>query len=814
VSWALHATQPAEYLADPDVQETSSGARAVHLQQQYKGLSIFEAAETVRFSPDGQLQEAVGNSITVEQDLPIMPQLTVQEAVTRAAEHVAIPGEDEQGETDQFGEPLIMNPVDLTGFEPQVIATFSNQIDRSTVLEPGPFGDKIKASLLWFPLNDSLRLVWEVILVLPAQTGQFRTLVDAGTGEILYCQQLMEFVAARGNVYRIDGSSSRQMTDFPRLLTDYNLPIPANLPNGFPDTWVEQDSAIGNSVNAHLGTSPQTTRGTPQNGVLTFNPSDPEGDDQKVLNIFYYNCYMHDFFYLLGFQEADGNFQQNNFGRGAAASDRVDARAHSGAVQGTANMWTPADGTSPIMNMGLVTSTNRHTAFDSSVVFHEFMHGVTNRLVGGRLNSRALDAPQSGGMGEGWSDYIACSINNATVVGDWVVNRTNGIRQFPYDNNFPDHFGNLGTGRYTQVHNIGEIWAATLLEMNRRLGTAFGVQLVVDALKLTPASPSFLDARDALFKALDNLLTAGKLSPTEHQDKTKTLWAVFARFGMGPQARSNGASLSGIVADFDVPGQAPPDLPVTTIKVDTSPNLEIPDNQAAGVSSVLTVAQSGQIKRLNVAVEIPHTYIGDLLVTLVTPTGASVTLHNRSGASADNLIRTYTSDEVSGLAALIGTQARGNWSLQVSDQARIDRGTLRRWGLEMEVASAAQTTRGEATPALTIPDNTPTGIASLIAISPAGQLKDIVVAVDITHTYIGDLIVELINPSGTQAILHQRTGGSQDNLIRTYELATTPDLADMVNQPIQGNWELKVSDRAGRDVGKLNRWSLDLTYTT
>src|SRR6185436_967023 len=107
------------------------------------------------------------------------------------------------------------------------------------------------------------------------------------------------------------------------------------------------------------------------------------GDDQKVLNIFYYNCVMHDFFYLLGFREADGNFQQNNLGRGGIASDHVDARAHPGPVFGTANMSTPIDGLRRVMNMGLVSSTNRHTAFDSSVVFPEFTHGVTNRLVGG-----------------------------------------------------------------------------------------------------------------------------------------------------------------------------------------------------------------------------------------------------------------------------------------------------------------------------------------------------------------------------------------------------------------------------------------------
>jgi len=219
------------------------------------------------------------------------------------------------------------------------------------------------------------------------------------------------------------------------------------------------------------------------------------------------------------------------------------------------------------MNMGLVTSTNRHTAFDSSVVFHEFMHGVTNRLVGGPMNIRALEAPQSGGMGEGWSDYIACTINNSTVVGVWVVNRAGGMRGFPYDSNFPDNFGDLGTGRYTEVHNIGEIWCATLMEMNRRIGATLGMQLVVDALKLSPANPSFLDMRDSILAALDNKRAAGQLSSNEHATARRGIWETFAKFGMGPGARSNGASLSGIVADFNTPPETPePTEPPTTIE--------------------------------------------------------------------------------------------------------------------------------------------------------------------------------------------------------------------------------------------------------
>lgn len=807
----LEATQPVEFVADPHVQRTTSEAVAVHLQQQYKGIDVFQAAETVRFAPNGALQDTVGSRVTIAQDLSVSPQLSVEEAVRKAAEHVAAPQPDEQGATDQFGEPLNLPRVNLMNFVPKIIATFPNKPERPTVLEAGPFGDEIKANLLWFPLGENLHLGWEIIITMPQYAGQYRTVVDATTGEILYCHQLVQAVAARGNVYRADGSSPRQMTDFPRLLADYELPLPAELPATFPDDWVTANQSVGNSTRAHLGESGPTIQGTVQNGVLTFNPTDALGDDQKVLNIFYYNCYMHDFFYLLGFREADGNFQHDDFGRGGVAGDRVDARAHSGAVWGTANMGTPVDGFSPVMNMGLVTATNRHTAFDASVVFHEFMHGVTNRLVGGPMNDRALEEPQSGGMGEGWGDYIACTINNTTVVGSWVVNRAEGIRGFPYTSNFPDTFADLGSGRYDEVHNIGEIWCATLLEMNRKVGNKLGVQLVVDALKLSPANPSFLDMRDAILAALDNKRAAGQLTADAHSAARRDLWGVFARFGMGPNARCNGASLSGIVADFQPPAERPTEPTEPGVQVEASPDLAIPDNRQAGVASVLTVPQSGQITRLAVSVDIAHPYIGDLQVRLTAPTGSTILLHNRTGASADNILKTYSNEDTPALAGLVGQPAQGDWILNVADLAAQDLGVLQHWRLTLELAPSSTRVRGEATPALSIPDNNPAGINSTIAIAQAGTVKEMQVSVDITHTFIGDLQVELIAPSGQRATLHNRTGGSQDNLITTYEAATTPVLTPLLGQSVQGQWSLRVIDRAGQDVGKLNKWSIEFT---
>jgi extracellular elastinolytic metalloproteinase len=803
----LTAAQSAEFVADPQVQQTSSRSVAVHLQQHYKGIPIFQAAQTVRFAPDGALQDTAGSSVTVSRDLPVSPTLSVKEAVLKAAQYVAEPQPDELGATDPFGEPLPLPKVDLGGFTPEILATFPGRPDQSALLDAGPFGDRIRGALIWFPLDEELHLAWEVILTMPHYEGQYRTMVDAGSGEILYCHQLVQSVSARGNVYLNDGATGRRLTTFPRDLPDYELPIPDDLPAGFPDAWVDTDNTVGNSVDAHLGVSGQPIRGAISDGILSFNPADPVGDDQKVLNIFFYNCWMHDFFYLLGFREEDGNFQHNNLGRGGMPSDRVDARAHSGAVWGTANMATPIDGSRPVMNMGLVTATNRHTAFDSSVVFHEFMHGVTNRLVGGPMNVQALEAPQSGGMGEGWGDYIACTINHSTVVGSWVVNRPLGIRGFPYDGNFPDNFGDLGGGRYTEVHNIGEIWCATLMELNRNIGDSLGVQLVVDALKLSPANPSFLDMRDAILAALDNKLAAGQLSSEDHSIARTGVWKAFAKFGMGPAARCNGASLSGIIADFNMPSVSTGQ----TIQVEAAPNLAIPDNQQAGVNSVLTVPQAGRITRLTVSVDIKHTYIGDLRVSLTSPGGTTVVLHNRSGASNDDLIKSYRSEDRVDVGSLLGEQTQGDWTLNAADLAGLDAGTLRRWSLEMGIEAASRVVRGEAVPAQRIPDNDVSGVSSIIAMAQEGTIGGIKVGVDITHTFIGDLRIELLAPSGERAMLHNRLGGGQDNLVTTYDSISTPALSGLIGQRVHGNWVLRVTDLAGQDIGKLNKWSVEMS---
>src|SRR5262249_5922521 len=153
--------------------------------------------------------------------------------------------------------------------------------------------------------------------------------------------------------------------------------MPAMPISGFPTDWIDATQTIGNSTRATLGFSTSTLTGVLNNGVVKFVPNPADGDDQKLLNIFYFCNYMHDFLYILGSDEASGNFQQITFTHPGLSGDPVRARAHSGAVNGTANMATGADGLPPLMNMGLVVGPNRHTAFDADVVFHEYTHGLT-----------------------------------------------------------------------------------------------------------------------------------------------------------------------------------------------------------------------------------------------------------------------------------------------------------------------------------------------------------------------------------------------------------------------------------------------------
>jgi hypothetical protein len=112
------------------------------------------------------------------------------------------------------------------------------------------------------------------------------------------------------------------------------------------------------------------------------------------------------------------------------------------------------------------------------------------------------------------------------------------------------------------------------------------------------------------------------------------------------------------------------------VTVSAQPNVSIPDANATGVSNALTIDATGAIQSLEVSVDIAHTYIGDLIVTLSNGT-TTVTLHNKTGGGTDNLVKTYSRPEFNGL------NAAGTWTLKVADRDARDVGTLRSWSLSI-----------------------------------------------------------------------------------------------------------------------------------
>ena len=102
-----------------------------------------------------------------------------------------------------------------------------------------------------------------------------------------------------------------------------------------------------------------------------------------------------------------------------------------------------------------------------------------------------------------------------------------------------------------------------------------------------------------------------------------------------------------------------------------------------------------------------------------------------------------------------------------------------------------------------IPDNNATGVTSSIAVSgrTGNAPNNAQISVNIIHSYKGDLIVDLIAPDGSVYNLHNRTGGSADNVSGTFT-------RDLSSEPLNGTWKLRAADRASIDTGRIDTWSI------
>jgi extracellular elastinolytic metalloproteinase len=191
--------------------------------------------------------------------------------------------------------------------------------------------------------------------------------------------------------------------------------------------------------------------------------------------------------------------------------------------------------------------------FDNGVIVHEYGHGISNRLTGGRSTSSCLSNAEQ--MGEGWSDYFALMLctdwttaqpNDARAIGNYVIGQSlagGGIRDYPYSYDMTISPYNYNFARSnTAVHDLGSAWAAMLWDLTWNIialkpassdlyqgqgGNNIALRLVMEGLKLQPCSPGFVDGRDAILKA-DELLY--------NSTYRCAIWNAFARRGLGLSA--------------------------------------------------------------------------------------------------------------------------------------------------------------------------------------------------------------------------------------------------------------------------------------
>lgn len=295
--------------------------------------------------------------------------------------------------------------------------------------------------------------------------------------------------------------------------------------------------------------------------LVSYDPSlEPDQSiTASVAHLFYACNVLHDLSARHGFTEAAGNFQKFNYSGEGQANDPLLAKAQDNAYlyRDNASISVRADGISPIMRM-LLWSTPQPPERDSSlcndIIAHEFGHGISRRLTGGPDNQWVLFNDEQ--MGEGWSDFFALVFtakpgDTATQprgLANWAMSQPAngpGIRTKPYSTDFAINPYTYDRIKATQgAHSLGEVWAIMLWELYWELVGAYGfnpnfsddwstggnllaLRLVIDGLKLQPDLPGFVDGRDAILLA-DQNLTGGA--------NQCMIWRAFARRGLGLSA--------------------------------------------------------------------------------------------------------------------------------------------------------------------------------------------------------------------------------------------------------------------------------------
>jgi extracellular elastinolytic metalloproteinase len=542
-----------------------NGVTHLYLRQQYDGIEVINGNLNMNIDKDGRVLNMGSSFVPHLEDVinARNPELTQLEAVDAVATLLGVTVDESFGVVEDHNGPSQEVLVSAAGLSSAHIPVRLEYYAES----------KEKVTLVWSLKIDTADSCHYWDMKIDALTGALVNKDDWVVHENYNCYAMPLIDPA-------DGGRTIEVNPY------LDSPSSAS-PFGWHDTngvaGAEYTITRGNNVHAYedssntgasLGNEPDGGAGLNFDFPINLSVHPSNYVDASTVNLFYWNNICHDIHYEYGFDEVSGNFQINNYGNGGLGNDDVHAECQDGGGFNNANMLTLADGSSPRMQMYLGNNVTpyRDGSLDNLVVIHEFGHGVSKRLTGGPSNVSVLNSNQSGGMGEGWSDWWGLALTakasdsntQARAVGTWLFGQAPdgpGIRLYPYSTDMgvnPHTYGDIDS--VTIPHGIGTVWCTALWDMYWNLVDAHGfdpdfyngtggnniaMQLVMDGLKLQPSNPTFLDARDAILMA-DSINNGGA--------NQMLIWQAFAKRGMGFSAYDGGSESALIVTEaFDLP---------------------------------------------------------------------------------------------------------------------------------------------------------------------------------------------------------------------------------------------------------------------
>lgn len=812
------------------------GVTHVTFAQTYAGLESFDTFVTGNVTKGGRLINVTGGPVSGLQVATTTPALSADDALLAARGNV--------------GGDSTVPEVEKTSSGPDQKTKYATYAES--------------ARLVIFAGSEQDVLAWDVV-VLDSDSILYRVVVDAKNGDVLLRQSLTAF----------DNNDAQIWPHFPSALVP-----PTQVNFGTDPTWLDRSAANGNQLignNTHTYVDNNGTNGYQageevlRNGganwkyPTTWYPQaecpaakctwDSTNAATKLVNrnpgavgLFYLTNHFHDHLLQapIGFDEASRNFEQVNSSGQGVGNDAVLSEAQDSSGINNANFATPPDGTAGRMQMYLWQGSGPTPqgpqydvdgSADAEVVYHEYGHGLSNRLVG---NGGGLSAIQSGSMGEAWSDFYALDLvvaegNKADAAGPdvfmgeyatgvpGIFGGVSRIRHQAIDcpvgsasPNCPAS-GTAGSGGYTYgdlgkvgttngVHDNGEIWSQTMWDLRQAVGRQNALKIITGGMRLSPLSPSMLDMRDAILQ-----------SAQVNGVSVSQVWSVFAGRGMGFFATTAGAGTLTATEDFSPP---PPLLWKSTAVDDNAPRGD--GDGVAEPGETLAVTATLQNLTTNPISDV----VGTLTASSGTVTGPkgvwptiqpSAAVGNGPGMAVTLPVTQPCSASVDLTVAVTGPG--GPVAIPVKS---------------VPVGQAVFSNSTDVPKA--IPDNSAAGVNSTFTFPDAGTVQGLTVRIgNLPHTWVGDLKMTLTHNATTVVLLDRigpGTSGSGDNNISNLVLddsATTPvdnavydstipaftgtyqptqPLSAFNGQSTTGTWTLNVADVASLDTGTLNAWGL------